>query len=137
MALSANRATMLRHPEAAALRVRYPVKSGAHIYKGALVAINAGYLAPAANTAGLLVKGIAEEEVDNSGADGAAYCDVICNIAGRFVGSGIVAADVGKKCYAVDDQTVADTDPSNGVVAGVIEELEAPNVVWVYVTQQS
>lgn len=131
MALSADRATPLRGPEGGMRRRRYPVKGSTTIYKGGIVMILSGYAAPGANTSGGLVVGVAEDTVVNGGADGAAYVNTVCSASFRFVGSGIVAADVGKTAYVSDDQTVADTDPGNTVVAGVIDELEDTNVVWV------
>lgn len=112
-------------------RVRYPVGTAKTIYKGTMVMLVAGYAMPAADTAGGRVVGVAEEYVTNPGADGAKFVDVMCAGSWRFVGSSVAAADVGKVCYAADDITVADADPGNAVVAGVIEELESANVVWV------
>lgn len=131
MAASADRATPIRGPEGGMRRRRYPQKGSTTIYKGTIVMILAGYLAPGADTSGGLVVGVAEETVVNAGADGATTVNVVCGASFRFVGSSIVAADVGKTCYVADDITVADTDPGNTVVAGVIDELESTNVVWV------
>lgn len=133
MAATANRATKCRHPEGGMRRVRYPVKGSTTIYKGTMVALTAGYLAPAADAAGAKVVGVAQEKVVNAGADGAAYCMVDSGGAWRFVGSSIVAADVGKIAYVSDDITVQDATGTNSIVAGLIEELESANVVWVYI----
>lgn len=131
MAASADRATPIRGPEGGMRRRRYPVKGSTTIYKGTIVMILSGYAAPGADTSGGLVVGVAEEKVVNGGADGAATVNVICGASFRFAGSSIVAADVGKTAYVSDDQTVADTNPGNAVVAGVIDELESTDVVWV------
>ncbi len=136
MAASADRSTPVRHPEGGMRRVRYPVKGSTTIYKGTIVMIVSGYLAPGADTTGGLVVGVAQEKVVNGGADGAAYCIVDCGAAWRFAGSGIVAADVGKTAYVSDDITVTDTT-GNAVVAGFIEELESTDVVWVYIGKVS
>lgn len=131
MAASADRATPMRGPEGGMRRRRYPQKGSTTIYKGTIVMILAGYLAPGADASGGLVVGVAEETSVNGGADGAAYVNVVCGASFRFVGSSIAAADVGKTAYVADDITVADGDPGNSVVAGVIDELESTDVVWV------
>lgn len=136
-ALAAERNTPIRHPEGGMQRVRYPVKASAVIYNGALVMLLAGYLAPAADTSGGLVVGIAQESVTGTAADGGAFCLVDSGCAARLVGSGIVAADVGKTAYVADDQTVQDATGTNSVVAGFIEELEAANIVWVRIGRLS
>jgi hypothetical protein len=131
MAASADRSTPYRGPEGGMRRRRFPQKGSTTIYKGTIVMILAGYLAPGADTSGGLVVGVAEETSTNSGADGAAFVNVVCGASFRFAGSSIVAADVGKTCYVADDVTVADSDPGNSVVAGVVDELETTDVVWV------
>lgn len=133
-AIAADRSTPCRHPEAARLLVSYPVAAASVCYKGALVAITAGYAASAVAAAGAIVVGIAEETVDNSaGLDGAKRVLVSSGNSFRLVGSGIVAADVGKPAYLADNQTVTDATGTYGIVVGVIEELEATDVVWVHV----
>jgi hypothetical protein len=134
VAATADRTTPTRHPEAARLVVSYPVAADAVIYKGTLVALVAGYATPAADASGAIVVGVAEEARDNTdGEDGDIRVLVGSGNAYRFAGSSIVAADVGKTAYVSDDQTVQDAAGTHGIVAGVIEELESANVVWVYV----
>lgn len=134
MAASRSRHTRARHNEGMRVRVRYPVASGAVIYKGTLVALLAGYAVPASDAAGRVVVGVAAEGADNTGGgDGALTIDVESGNAWLFAASGIVAADVGKVAYVADDQTVADAVGTAGVVAGVIEELDASGGAWVYV----
>lgn len=60
------------------LRWRFPVKTSVHIYRGALVAIDAdGDLCLAADAADTFPVGVALEQADNSsGADGAISCTV-------------------------------------------------------------
>jgi hypothetical protein len=134
MAASADCSTPRRHPEAATLVVSYPVAADAVIYKGALVALTAGYAGAAAAASGVIVVGIAEESVDNTGGDdGDLDVLVASGNAFRLVGSSIVAADVGKVAYLSDDITVADAPGTYGIVVGTIEELETTDVVWVYI----
>ena len=77
------------------------------IYKGAIVAYDSdGFIVPIAHgTASLKYAGVAEETVDNEGADGDASARV--SKVGSFVFAGTaVQADIGKEAYAVDDNTV-------------------------------
>lgn len=88
-----------------------PVKGGATIYQGALVALDAnGYAIPGKKATGLTAAGRAEETVENKGADGEAFIRVA---RGVFVfnntattSNKIGAAHVLKSCYIEDDQTV-------------------------------
>ena len=101
----------------------FPVAANAIIYPGAQVALNAtGYLVPVTALTTLTVIGIAVPKrqqmtrllgyIDATGlADGAMECEVQSCIALMVNGStSITKADVGKDCYAVDDQTVAKTN---------------------------
>jgi hypothetical protein len=131
-AATTDRATRIRHPEGSVHRVVYPVKGSTTIFKGTLVALTAGYLAPAADAAGAKVVGVAQEKVVNAGADGAKTCAVDSGAAWEFAASSVAAADVGKTAYVVDDQTVGDATGTNSIVAGVIEERNAAGTkVWV------
>lgn len=133
-AIAVDRSTPCRHPEAARLLVSYPVAASSIVYKGALVMLDAGYAKTAAAASGVIVVGVAESTVDNSaGSNGTLSVLVSSGNAFRFVGSGIVAADVGKPAYLTDNQTVQDAVGTYGIVVGVIEELESANVVWVYI----
>jgi hypothetical protein len=106
------------------------------IYAGAIVMRNAaGYAVEGATALNLIGVGRAEERVDN--ATGAAGDKVIRVRPGiyRFgnasAGDAITIADIGKPCYAVDDQTVAKTNGTNTrSIAGFIHDVDA-NGVWV------
>ncbi|WP_420132615.1 hypothetical protein [Rhodopseudomonas sp.] len=99
------------------------------IFAGAMVMRNAaGYITKGQTALGLRGCGRAERFVDNSG--GSAGDEVVDYRGGafRFANSAstdeITKADIGKFCYAVDDQTVAKTNGAStrsiaGVVAGV------------------
>lgn len=101
----------------------FPVAANAIIYPGAQVALNAtGYLVPVTALTTLTVIGIAVPKrqqmtrllgyIDATDlADGAMECEVQSCIALMVnSSSSITKADVGKDCYAVDDQTVAKTN---------------------------
>lgn len=112
------------------------VAAATMIYAGAIVMRNAaGFLTKGQTATGLVGVGRAEERVDNSaGANGDLTIDYRVG-AYRYANSAgadeITAADIGNKCYAVDDQTVAKTDgTSTRSPAGLIEGLDA-NGVWV------
>ena len=129
MALSADRHTPYRDGEL----VAYPVAASAKIYAGALVAVkNAGHAAGGTAAQNLTCVGRAEEQVDNS--SGSAGDKTVLVRAGRAFrwknsagADAIAAAQIGKDCYIVDDQTVAKTNSSNsrskaGRVVGVDDE---------------
>jgi hypothetical protein len=115
--------------------VAHGLKAGAHIFKGALVALDStGYAVPASDTAGLVVMGIALEEADNSaGSDG----DVIVRVQARGVfslalGGTLDRTSIGRSVYVADDQTVAAVaDVTNDIPAGRLEALDGAAACWV------
>ncbi|WP_323780137.1 hypothetical protein [Thalassovita sp.] len=112
------------------------VAASTKIFGGAIVMRNAaGYLTKGQTATGLVGVGRAEEQVDNSaGANGALNIDYRPG-SHRYANSAstdeITAADIGAKCYAVDDQTVAKTDgTSTRSPAGIVDDVDALGV-WV------
>lgn len=114
-----------------------PVKGATTIHQGALVVNDAGNGAPGRTATGLIALGIAEETVVNAGAAGAK--DVIVRRGTfRFDNSAaaetITAAEIGKQCWIVDDQTVAKTDgaagedPATRSVAGTVIDVDSSGV---------
>lgn len=106
------------------------------IYGGSIVMRNsAGNVTKGQTALGLVGVGIANHRVDNS--DGAAGDKVIDILQGVFkvansaAADAITAADIGKPCYAVDDQTVAKT---NGLTAGLATRSPAGVIVGVEAT---
>lgn len=88
-------------------RLAVPVAAGVTIYKGALVALAAGYGRPAQDAAGQRPIGFAEEPADNvAGGNGA--LTVLVNTTDQMLcrGTGFTQADVGKDAYILDDGTV-------------------------------
>lgn len=113
--------------------LKVPVAAGVKLYAGSMVMIDAGYLKPAATATGKKICGRVEKLYDNTaGSNG----DLVAEVRrGTFKwnnsssGDLIAQADVGKVCYAVDDQTVAKTDGSAArSPAGVILQVEADGV---------
>ncbi len=116
-------------------RYDYPVAAAALIWKGTLVALNAGNAVPGAATAALVTVGIADETLNNAG--GAAGAKRITVRRGVFLLSNstgpdeITGAHVGSPCYVADNDTVALTHATNTrPVAGTIRAVEAGGV-WV------
>lgn len=131
-ALTADRRT----PERSGDRRQPPVKAGAVLHAGALVALGPDGLAvPMATATGLKALGRCETRTDNSaGADGAIAVTVGAGIY-RFGNSAgadeITRAQIGLACYGVDDQTVARTDGTGTrSVAGKVFDVD-PQGVWV------
>ena len=106
------------------------------VFAGALVMRNAsGYLTKGATATTLIGVGRAEEQVDNSG--GSAGDKLLRVRRGNFrygnsaSTDAITIAEIGKPCYAVDDETVAKTDGTGTrSIAGFVADVDA-NGVWV------
>jgi hypothetical protein len=108
-----------------------PVKGATTILQGALVVMESGLAVPGKTALNLIVLGISEETVVNAGADGAAKVIPKRGVF-KFFNHGadaILAGDVGKDCYLVDDQTVAKGSGTNTrSVAGKIISVESDGV---------
>ncbi len=111
-----------------------PVKGGVHLFIGALAAVNAaGLVVPM--TAALNLRGLGRVEADadnTNGADGAIRARVgagIFRFGNSAAGDLITAADIGKDCFGVDDQTVAKTDGGGTrSIAGRIFDVDPAGV---------
>ena len=105
-------------------------------YAGAMLMRNAaGFIVPASTALNLTGVGRAEETVNNS--TGAAGDASIIFMGGRFryansaAADEITMADIGKVCFAVDDQTVAKTDGTGTrSKAGIVDDVDVLGV-WV------
>jgi hypothetical protein len=103
------------------------------VFTGALLAVNSsGYAVKANDAAVEAVIGVAESTVDNStGSAGDKTVDVWQSGVFDFAFSGTATqADVGKKVYAVDDQTVAlaATTTNDNLVGRIVEFISASKV---------
>lgn len=131
MALTAERST-LKADYIQISPVSWKVKGTTKIFKGSLVALNAGYAAPGATATGRIAVGRALKTVDNSaGADGALDVEVEEGIF-KWANSGtdaVVAADVGATVWIEDDQTVSHTTTGKSA-AGKVTRLDSDGV-WV------
>lgn len=108
------------------------VKANAVIYAGALVVNDAGVAAPGRTATGLVAIGRAEQTVNNTGgADNAQRIKVRRGVFGfkNKADDLVVAADVGKDCYIVDDETVAKTHATNTrSIAGKVFAIDGDTV---------
>ena len=129
-ALSKDRATPYRE----GIEVAYPVAAAVKIYAGSLVCANAaGFAAPAADTSGYRLAGVALEQVDNlTGADGAKSVRLRRHGIFEFDAASITQAMVGDPMYAMDDHTFDDAaGPTNDVKVGVLVKYESATKGWI------
>ena len=109
----------------------FPVKADTTIFKGSLVALEAGYAVPGHTATGLIVVGRAEQVV----VDQMGVARVVVRRGtfrfGNLAGDLVAQANVGADCYIVDDQTVAKTDGGGTRSrAGKVVDIDI-NGVWV------
>lgn len=108
------------------------VKTNVKIYAGALVVSDGGVAAPGRTATGLVAIGRAEQTIDNTGgADGAQRIRVRRGVFGfrNKADDAILAADIGKDCYIVDDETVARTSATNTrSLAGKVFQIDGDTV---------
>lgn len=123
-------------PQQAGSRRGYPVGANVRCLAGAIAVLTAaGFAAPATTATGLTALGRFAADADNTGgADGDQSVEVERGIF-RYENSAdadeITAADVGTRCYLVDDQTVAKTDgTASRSVAGFVDSVDELGV-WV------
>jgi len=127
-ALSAARNT----PQRSGKRVRLLVAEVEKIYAGSMVMIDSsGYATSAASVASHQVVGRAATTVDNStGTNGELKIDVEIGVFGWANFGGVTDGNIGDICYVVDDQTVSVTNSGNGIIAGVVVDVDS-SYVWV------
>ena len=121
VALTADRVT----PKALGSGRSYPVKAGAKIYDGAIVAIelSSGYAVPASDTALLLVVGVAQAQADNtSGGNGAIDVEVEEGIF-DLDAVNLAQSAVGLTHYVADDHTLRYGGTTNRSPAGMLVEF--------------
>ena len=115
----------------------YGVKAEAVIFRGALTMVDAaGYLVPCTQLAGAVFAGVSKDVADATGmADGEVRCDVEAVDAFEVDIAAAVQADIGKKVYALDDNTVELTQTTNSVEVGRIVEVISSTKVMVLPNQ--
>lgn len=129
-------------PSVAGHRRGHPVAASTLCRAGTIAVVDAAGLAKEGETAlGLIAVGIFEHLVDNRiGADGEQTAQVLRGFA-RLENSAdadeITAAEAGKRCYIVDNQTVAKTDgEGTRSIAGIVDSVDDAGV-WVLIDPTS
>jgi hypothetical protein len=106
------------------------------LLKGVLAARNSsGYITNASDAAGLMVVGVHREEVDNSAGSAGdldAKIETGIFLLSNSVTGPLTDADIGKRCFVEDNQTVASSGGTHGVVAGIVRKVDDSGV-WVQV----
>lgn len=129
-ALTADRDT----PRRDGVQFSDPVAAATVIYTGSLVVLDAaGNAEPASTATGLVVRGIAQQTIDNSaGAAGDLAVETrrgVFRLANSAAADEITRAEIGDTAYIVDDQTVAKTDGTGTrSAAGIIRDVDAAGV---------
>lgn len=102
----------------------FPVKTGVKIYAGTFVATDAtGYAVPCADDAAHRFVGIADAQVDNTlGASGAKTVNVWRTGCFQMKASSIAITSLGVTMYCVNDETMDESNPGNGVIVGTLVE---------------
>jgi len=128
-ALSADRNT----PRRLNAEYEFTPATGAVIYRGALVCLNASnQLVPGSTATGLRAVGMAENSTKDTGYGGTIKVRRGTHRWGNSAsGDLITLSDIGSQCFIVDDQTVAKTSAtSTRSVAGIVRDVDASGV-WV------
>jgi hypothetical protein len=129
MALTQDRPT----PRRANVDNNDPVAASKKVFAGAIVMLDAlGNATPGATATGLIARGVAQENVDNS--NGVAGAAAVSSMKGCFRfknDASVTRTDIGKTAFVVDDETVANTDGTGTRSAlGTITDVDAIGV-WV------
>jgi hypothetical protein len=139
--------TSRRTPEKASTKTNvHGVKSDVACFLGGIAMLAGGFLRPgregqgadnaakAADAATYRCVGIFDEDAVGGAGDGDVTAEVRTGcfpFANSGGGDAITAAEIGKPCYIVDDQTVAKTNPnSTRAVCGAVNSIE-DGLVWV------
>jgi len=111
-----------------------PMEEATKIWAGAIVCTNAaGYAVNGADTASQVVYGVAEETVDNTGADGALSIRVRRGCAFKFLNHSTPVTVVGTNAVIQDNATVTTAAAAtNDIVVGPVRQIESDGV-WVYI----
>ena len=117
-------------------RLTFDVAASVKCYAGAMAVLDsAGRVKPGVAATGLIPVGRFAETVDNSTGDAGDVQATVEPGIYRFANSAaadeITAAEIGDRCYIVDDQTVAATSDTNArSAAGKVLAVDAAGV-WV------
>lgn len=114
--------------------VAFPVITNDILYGGSLICVNAGgYALPGSDTAALIFVGVAEEQVINTGGNGAKT--IIVRRRGLFLlelATAISVANVGDNVFLVDDNLVdLAGNVTHDIFCGIIAEYVDTTHAWV------
>lgn len=138
-AVAAARNTLKYNTEVCPELISVPVAASTHVYQGALVGLDAnGRAVSGTSNATARILGMATEDADNStGSAGAINVQVrqgVYYFANSSSTDAIVAADVSRFCYVVDDQTVARSSGNGARLrAGVVIAVDSTDGVAVWI----
>lgn len=116
-------------------KLRVPLKANTKTLAGTMAAIDSsGYGVAVTAATGLIVLGVWEQTLDNTGGASGDKVAEVRRGAFKFFNSAsgdlITQAEFTKECYAVDNQTVAKTDGSGArSVAGRVLQVEDDGVI--------
>lgn len=100
-----------------------PVKASTEIFRGSAVGLTAGYARQL--VAADLFGGIADQHINNTGADGALYIPVILRGNMQVAIAGAVVTDINKAVYMSDGNTFTYTSAGNTLVGRVVRFVSA------------
>ena len=117
----------------------YPLAASTTVYAGRIAVLDGAHCKPGSTALGRVAVGVFTRTTANPGSAGAVSAQVQRGVF-RFNNSAgddeITLAEVGKKAWIVDDQTVAKTDgadspdPATRSVAGIVDDVDSEGV-WV------
>ncbi len=118
----------------------YPVAANVTCYAGAIAVLDsAGNCKPAVTATGLVPVGVFQEQITNGASAAAVNVMVrpgIYRVGNSAAADEITKAEIGDRCYLVDDQTVAKTDGSSTrSLAGIVEDVDSSGV-WVDISKE-
>lgn len=111
----------------------YGAETNVVIFRGAMVMVNAnGFLAPCTQEAGAVFAGISRTEIDMNGEPAGSIKAQVEAVDAFYVDIAAAAqVDIGKKVYALDDNTVELVQTANSVEVGRIMEVVSATKVLV------
>jgi hypothetical protein len=112
----------------------FPVAAGTVIYSGSIVAMSGGFAVPASAATGLVIVGRADEQVNNTGADGDMWVRVRkgCFAFDASTSNPPALTNVGEPIYAEDDQTLT-TSATGTSEAGKLVDVNDDGA-WVQIS---
>lgn len=117
----------------------YPLAASTTVYAGRIAVLDGAHCKPGSTALGRVAVGVFTRTAANLGSAGAMSAQVQRGVF-RFENSTatdeVTLAEVGKKCWIVNDETVAktdgavDADPATRSVAGIVDDVDEQGV-WV------